>query len=164
MGNEYRFQNEQFIVERSLDGSNFQEIEVLESISESTHHMNYQTRDSNAQIGINYYRLKQIFNDGTFQYSVIREVAFDLDVEKFVIFPNPTSKHVFINLQDFVGNIGSLHLYNSIGHTVLSQDLGVISSQPVRLSVEHLPPGVYAISVQVADKKIMTELLVITKL
>ncbi len=158
------YKSDYFMIERSLDGVNFEVIEEVMSISESTDHISYQILDEDAKVGINYYRIGQVFEDGSMRYSHVREVAFDLDINKFTVFPNPASDEVFVNLKDFVGNKGILQVHGSLGQTLLSQDLGVIPAHPIRVSTADLQAGVYAISIQIEGKKLMTELVVISKL
>ncbi|MFK7806322.1 MAG: T9SS type A sorting domain-containing protein [Saprospiraceae bacterium] len=157
------YKNDYFEVEHSLDGNNFDLLEEVVSISDSENYMNYQNKDANAKVGVNYYRLKQYFKDGTYRYSEIREVAFDLDVNEFTIYPNPTDDQVFVNLKDFVGNAGVINIYNGLGQMVYSQKLEVIGDAPVRISTQDFSNGVHAVSVQIEDKKTMTELLMVIK-
>ena len=158
------YKNDYFEVEHSTDGVNFDVMNEVISISDSEDHMNYQDRDADAEPGMNYYRLKQIFNDGTYRYSGVKEVAFDLDINEFVIYPNPTANDVFVNLKDFVGNVGVITIYNSLGQVMHTENLDVISSEPVRISTNNMRSGVHAVSVKIEGKKVMTELLMITKM
>ncbi len=157
------YKSEYFEVERSFDGINFEVIEEVNSIGESIDFVTYQTKDFDAQIGINYYRIKQLFHDGTYRFSDIAQVAFELDVNKFVVFPNPATDEIFVNLKDFVGNAGVLQIHNGLGQTVFSQDLGVIPTDPVHITLAEMKAGVHFISVKVEGHKLMTEKLIIVK-
>ncbi len=158
------YKNDYFEVERSYDGSNFELIEEVMSISESTDHMGYNEYDPNAKVGTNFYRIKQIFNDGSFIYSAVKQVNFDIDVYEFTVFPNPATDEVFVNLKDFVGNTGTIQLHNSLGQTLQTIDLGVISEHPIRIDIKDYKAGMHAISVHLDGRKVMTEMLVISKL
>jgi SdrD B-like domain/Secretion system C-terminal sorting domain len=157
------FKTDYFEVERSLDGVKFELMEEVISTSDAEQMVNYQSRDENALMGINYYRLKQIFNDGSFRYSEIKEVTFHLDIKKFAVYPNPTDHDFFINLKEFIGNTGTISLHTDLGQTVYKQHLEVITADPIRIATSDLAPGVYAVTVQIEDKKAMTELLVVVK-
>jgi hypothetical protein len=157
------YKNDYFVVEHATDGVNFEAINEVTKMSDSNEHIVYQDLDDNPKVGMNYYRLIQFFQDGTSRISDIREVAFDLDVNKFVIYPNPTADDFFVNMKDFVGNAGTISIHNSLGQTVYTQQLEVITADPVRITTSNLAPGVHAVTVQIDDKKVMTELLIVVK-
>ncbi|MFT6020814.1 MAG: hypothetical protein ACI9CQ_003620, partial [Saprospiraceae bacterium] len=158
------YKNDYFVVERSVDGVNFELLDQIISSGESEGSVNYQLDDDNAFRGINYYRIKEVFYDGTYRYSQMEEVAFDLDVNEFTLFPNPTDKKVFVNLKDFVGNKGTVEIHNALGQKVYSQQFDDIPSHPIAISVAGLSSGMHAVSVKVEDKKIITEMLMISKM
>jgi hypothetical protein len=60
-----------FVIERSTDAKNFQEIGRLKGAGTSTSAKIYQYIDQEQLVGANYYRLKQLDNDGRFEYSKI---------------------------------------------------------------------------------------------
>ena len=64
------------MVERSTDGANFTQIAIVNAQDNSNTIVNYQMIDNFPADGINYYRLKMVDNDGTFQYSNIINVNF----------------------------------------------------------------------------------------
>ncbi|HLG34911.1 MAG TPA: T9SS type A sorting domain-containing protein, partial [Bacteroidia bacterium] len=63
--------NDYFVVERSSNGIDFENIGTVDGHGNSTQIINYSYEDLSSLTGINYYRLKQIDYDGEFEYSQI---------------------------------------------------------------------------------------------
>lgn len=79
-----------FAVERTEDGSRFEEIETVKGAGNSHVLLNYSVFDNSPHSGLSYYRLKQIDFDGTFSYSAIEPVEFDNGESPFFdLYPNP---------------------------------------------------------------------------
>ncbi|MBL7924492.1 MAG: T9SS type A sorting domain-containing protein, partial [Bacteroidia bacterium] len=81
-----------FEVERSRDGSTFQPIGRIAAAGFSTTVRNYQFPDKKPFSGTNYYRLRQVDQNGTYEYSAVRAVHFSQQVLN--VFPNPVSNRV----------------------------------------------------------------------
>jgi hypothetical protein len=86
------YNNELFEVQFSEDGVNFNTIGQVKGNLTSQIRNDYQFMDSSPIIGTNYYRLKQVDVDGSFEYSTILSIVFDesnLNGVQIVLFPNP---------------------------------------------------------------------------
>ncbi|MFK7771760.1 MAG: T9SS type A sorting domain-containing protein [Saprospiraceae bacterium] len=96
-----------FSVERSTDGTNFIEIGSVLGSEDGviTHH--YTLKDISPENGINYYRLKIVDNDNTFEYSNIEVVIFE-ETPAIQLFPNPVEKT--IQLEGFDSNMDDVQL------------------------------------------------------
>ena len=77
-----------FIVERSLDGSNFKIIKQIPAKENSGNEISYESIDDNPKNGVNYYRIKQVDKDGKFTYSKVVSVEVK-NPTIAEIFPNP---------------------------------------------------------------------------
>ena len=82
-------ETESFIIEKSIDGIHFEPIKVITSNLEDYY---FKNQDKNPDFGNNYYRIKQQFTSGEFQYSPIRQEAFHLDENTIALYPNPAKK------------------------------------------------------------------------
>jgi hypothetical protein len=80
--------NDYFIVERSLDGVEWEIIDKIDGAGNSTELLSYKTYDFNPYRGISYYRLKQIDFDGKYSYSEIRSVT---NTDELMVLPNPST-------------------------------------------------------------------------
>lgn len=80
-----------FTVERSYDGIHFTDLMKVKAAGNSNHELNYNTVDEHPLLGISYYRLKLTYFDGSYKYSIIDQVNYQLTNFNFAIIPNPTS-------------------------------------------------------------------------
>ncbi len=128
VANEKGFVN--YIIERSSDGSIFNEIGSMPSSSVQTVEKSYNFIDSNPLIGNNFYRIKQIYNDNKTSNSSIVKIE-NLTKTKFSVSPNPSQGLVQIKSN---GVIKSAFLTLSDGKTIsitpTKQDLYNLSSLP----------------------------------
>lgn len=90
--------NDYFIIERSKDGSSFEEISRKDGQGTITTHTFYQHIDSEPFFGENYYRLKQVDFDGTYTYSDIVSVMMDFSLVNVEIAPNPIRTNFTVSL------------------------------------------------------------------
>lgn len=85
-----------FIVERSRNAVHYEQITQLPAAGFSRSPKTYYFTDESALFGTNYYRLRQIDQDGTQQVFRPQTVTIeDLDVP-FGVFPNPVNTHIFM--------------------------------------------------------------------
>jgi len=110
--------NDYFTIERSGDGNNFQELEIIKGAGNSSKTLHYATVDPKPLKGLSYYRLKQTDFDGNFTYSNIDPIN-NMDNNSIVIFPNPViasgnvtmrintteAKSVMITITDELGRL-----------------------------------------------------------
>lgn len=89
--------NKGFDVEVSRDNKTFSSIGFVAAIKSASGLNNYSFTDSKILSGTNYYRLKQIDNDGAYRYSIVAK----LDLQRFAwsILGNASSNTAFIQLQ-----------------------------------------------------------------
>jgi hypothetical protein len=86
--------NDFFLIERSINGGEFEIIATVDGAGNSNHEITYYTYDENPQIGDNYYRLRQVDFDGKNTESNIKAIKFASNSEenKVIegsIYPNP---------------------------------------------------------------------------
>ncbi len=88
--------NQYFLLERSNDAKNWEEIFKINGAGNSTNLIEYEFSDTNPFAGLNYYKLKQIDFDGQYSYSNIIS-ANAIKSNQFFIYPNPAKNvlHVF---------------------------------------------------------------------
>lgn len=82
--------NAYFMVQRSIDGENFADIEKVKGAGDSNEKLNYETYDEHPFAGVSYYRLKQVDFNGAESYSAAKPVQF-LAGYTDRLFPNPAS-------------------------------------------------------------------------
>ena len=136
-----------FEVERSQDGIRFEKMGVVEVTTNNK----YQFVDISAHEGYNYYRLKQVDDNGIFTYSNVVNV-YNRSKNSLVAYPNP----VFNQLKVFLPlNANYLTVYSSVGIKLMEFD--VRSRSSLKIDVSHLAKGGYYIQVQSNDLKTIKE-------
>ncbi len=156
--------NDFFIIERSADGETFEAITEVQKLSNGDDANFYSINDENPNLGDNFYRVKQVYVDGTFEYSETEYVAFNIDLANFDVYPNPANNRLFVNLSEYVGQNGTIEIFNSFGQPVNRFELGQINNESFRIDVSDYKNGVYTITVKVADRQFNTKMFVVSKL
>jgi hypothetical protein len=139
-----------FEIERSIDNQdNFVTVGFVEGKGSSTE-INYYSFTDNPQLsGVNqlYYRLKQVDFDGTFSYSNVVSVSYDVPAE-FVLsqnYPNPfnpsTRINYFVPQESFV----SIKVYDFLGREVMTlvNETKSVGSYEIVFDASDLPSGTY---------------------
>jgi len=158
------YKNEYFEVEHSTDGRNFELLETVNSLGDSRLPTHYDIDDTSPELGENYYRLKEIYEDGSFKYSEIQKVDFDVELEAVNIYPNPAQEVLYINLAKYEGKEGALSLVDLLGQELIRKDLETIDSRPVQIDLSKIKNGMYTISIQIKDRKRMAKKVMISRL
>ena len=161
--------NRGFEIERSVNGNNnFVTVGFVDGKGSSTE-INYYSFIDNPQLsGINqiYYRLKQVDFDGTYNYSDIVNVSYDVPAE-FVLsqnFPNPfnpsTRISYFVPKESFV----SIKVYDFLGREVstLVSETKSTGSYELSFDASTLPSGTYFYTL-IADNYSETKKMIVIK-
>ncbi len=153
-----------FEIEHSRNLSDFTWIGETISTGASKAFSTYQFKDYSPEKGMNYYRVKQFFADGSFQYSEIQAIEFSADLDRFFVYPNPADAELFVHLNPFSGQAGSLYLHDVLGRLVYQQDFVSIPTVPYRMEIPTgLASGVYTVSLQVEGRQLRSELVVVAR-
>jgi len=115
-----------FDVERSTDGQNFDKIATVASNGNTNVLINYQTTDNFPSLGVNYYRLKMVDNDGSYQYSKTVSVNFksNANTGSFEIKTAVVShKTLQLNVSSSLQQPASLSMYDAIGRMLFTSDI-----------------------------------------
>ena len=131
--------NEYFVIERSIDANNWQELLIVEGAGNSTEIINYNALDKNPLTGISYYRLKQVDFDGTFSYSGI-ETANTSNYFRMLAYPMPAREEVTITVESLITQIS---VHNIQGQAILVPIEKSVGAY--KLDISHLNPGIYSI-------------------
>ena len=135
-----------FDVERSSTGNGWEKIGIVNALTNSSSHKEYQYSDMEPAPGENLYRLKMTDLDGTFAYSIVRAVNFGEQEVEISSYPNPVSDRLLIKMKD-IRNINGLTIYNSSGIAVGSFD----KYQANGIQVTILPAGLYILKIKTVD-------------
>ncbi len=139
-------------IEASTDASHYAKIGDVISKGNLT---NYQYTDINPSLAkTNFYRIKEVDNDGQSITSVVRFIKFNISV--LTITPNPAS--TFINIKSSTDNL-QIMVYDAAGRKVVSQKINGGSAQ---INISSLPKGIYTViaddnGIKVDSKKIVKQ-------
>lgn len=140
--------NDYFAVEHSIDGNNFREIGKVTGAGNSTEQQSYQFLHEETMEGLNYYRLKQVDFDGSFEYSEVKVLTFGKVKDNNIISIRPTvgkSLVTLITSQTFSSNANVL-VFNTTGKLVKEYILPA-GETSLRINIEDLSAGHYFVKV-----------------
>jgi len=89
-----------FIIERSKDGQNFEAIGQTESHGNIDQLQSYTHLDDSPHKGANYYRLRMVDVDESFDYSIIRIVHLTDEATSWKIYPNPVTHKIWVEVPE----------------------------------------------------------------
>ena len=150
----------QYEVEWSTDGSNFRSIAVINANNVNGLNAMYSYLHINPSEGKNYYRLKMINVDGSFEYSLVKVVNISKGIS-INVFPNPAQKFISVNLNGIPTANIQINLIDAEGRTV--KRFNNIANS-TNISIENLSAGIYELKVANKNKILITyPLMIINK-
>ncbi len=104
--------------------------------------------DNTPQEGDNYYQVEIALNNGTKTMSDINKVNFTR-VRGLILFPNPASEYIEVNLKDYAGKDVTIYVYNALGITQLVREVQNVNGLiPEHLDINNFASGQYLLRVQ----------------
>jgi len=135
-----------FIAERSTDGRNWTSVATVQAAGNSQVFVSYQVFDREPAEGENYYRIKQVDFDQSFEYSQVRTVVFESELTNSVIvYPNPNDGEFTAKLHD-PDRIDRVSLLNSKGELI--RVWSPAEFRTGKLSASDLSSGMYMLQVE----------------
>ena len=143
--------SENFVVERSANGKNFEAIGAVKAAGNSSQILNYSFTDALPAAGKTYYRLKQTDLDGAFSYSTIVVVEKSAKNRAFeaAVYPNPFAGNLNLKLQATDG-VTEVKLISLDGKEVYRK--AIVAETNVTLNdLPTLKPGMYLLQLHGAN-------------
>lgn len=141
--------NAKFIIETSTQGEVFQRIGEIAGAGTTTEPQNYTFTHHTPSAGMNYYRLKQVDVDGTFEYSKVIAINAPGSNDLFA-FPNPTRDKITLQYDQSKGT-GNIQLLDALGRRINANIGGYAGNYDIKLP-EGLPKGTYWLRVERGGK------------
>jgi hypothetical protein len=140
--------NEKFSIERSSDGELFEVIEELHGEGNSNYIINYDYIDKYPLKGISYYRLRQTDYDGTFTFSEIVPVKFNIN-GGFKIYPNPVNKEdANLSFYSEKKSKVTFNIYDLTGRNIVNKEIEANEGgNKVNLDFREFQKGVYFLTI-----------------
>jgi hypothetical protein len=150
--------NSHFEVEKSADGLEFSQVDMIEGHGTTLENQAYEFTDIIPRKGVNYYRLKQVDFNGTYEYSSVVSVNVSEEAS-IIIAPNPVRQYseltIFVNdvtnfdfvIMDMTGRVVQSHqnLENNI------------------ITINDLSPGIYLYQIRTNNQVLKMDKLVIIR-
>jgi len=145
-----------FDIERTKDHSDWFTISFIEGHGNSNSPKQYNFIDTDIGLSGNYYyRLKQIDNDGTYEYSNVVSVEVGVPNNFYLSqnYPNPFNPETRIDFTLPEKQLISLRIYNTLGELVgeLVNEEREAGSYSVTFDASRLPSGVYIYRLQTSS-------------
>ncbi len=154
--------NNYFDIQHSTDGEEFVNVGREYSLNgNSTNLQNYKFTHMKPGKGINYYRLKQVDYDGSFEYSDIRSVVFG-GLGNLTIYPNPTTKVLNVQVPQDMDLASVIEIVSPAGQIVRSFTNADLAKSVLSFDVSDLAVGFYFIQIR-TSVDLYREQFVITK-
>ena len=122
------YNNSQFFIERSSNGSTFHIIGSLAGQGTTNKVQNYQWTDTAPLEGSAYYRLKQVDADGNYSTSMVRYVkrSYSQTGIEMSVYPNPAKDKLTIILSPKLQQV-RLELIDLSGNVIIAQNIAELS-------------------------------------
>jgi hypothetical protein len=133
-----------FEIEHSMDGQNWKKLGQRDYYKQLNQ---YQFKHSDMVSGTNYYRLKQVDLDETYEYS--RVITLNLEDGRTIVSvrPNMVSDQTTVIVNTQKAGVITLNLVNSVGKIVESKQINAERGiQEVPFDLSQKPNGIYLIS------------------
>lgn len=151
-----------YIIQRSIDGSMFEDIKQVEGLGTTTELAKYESFDNKPPLGIVYYRLKQVSKNGQYSYTDMVSVSVLSYVsQESVIFPNPTRDYVNITVETSGKHI-TFMLIDLSGHLVQMYEVETDGgTTTVRMKLrDGLPSGQYLVKIGTDEGESLQKLMI----
>ncbi len=147
-----------FIVERSTDGRNFNEIGFVVANGNSNTAKNYRFVDNAPSKGNNYYRLKLLSNDNSFKFSEIKNVK-NLGYAEMMINPNPVSQNMRVLIDAEKTEKATLFITDLAGRRVFNSSINVVEgNNTLNIPVGFLNNGSYIVTIQLSNQTLVKKI------
>jgi len=148
---ETEINNNYFIVEKSKDYYNWEQLVKVDGAGNSNTINDYVFEDTEPYIGISYYRIIQFDYDGKKTSLPVKSIEFN-EKKKINIYPNPTNRFVTItgvSKEELIG------IYNINGINLL-QNLSInYNNNMLNIDLSNLPVGFYCIKTSFGSENII---------
>lgn len=142
------FNSREFIIERSNDGFNFLSIKRINAAGNSQSEKTYSVWDEHPLQGSNYYRLKMIDIDGSYEYSTVVKVIRAEHIPAQLI-NNPVTDRLEIIHSPVIEQKTQWEIFSSTGSRIQK---GKLSSSKTSIETGLLPRGNYWIRLSIGDE------------
>ncbi|MFN0274675.1 MAG: T9SS type A sorting domain-containing protein [Chitinophagales bacterium] len=138
-----------FEIERSLDGIYFEKIGEVDAAGNSNAILDYQFIDDASAAGYNYYRLKMVDADDTYEYSnIITIFVVSEQLSNFILYPNPVIDVLYISFSAEQDAVSAIIITDMIGKEVLRMPVTISKGNTnLQIPTNGLAQGAYMLRI-----------------
>ncbi|MFL5786649.1 MAG: kelch repeat-containing protein, partial [Flavisolibacter sp.] len=142
----------EFIIERSANGKDFSPVGTVSASGNSSIQVYYEYYDREPLAGNNYYRLKQIDKDGSFEYSRVILVSKHNEKVQVILKQNPILSELNANIVSVINQKAIITVFNTNGQQLLKteKDL-VIGSNSFSVQCSSWNKGIFIFTIHTND-------------
>ena len=139
--------NSYFVVERSLNGRNFDSVGRVQAGSNSSNTYSFNENNTNAT---SYYRVKQVDLNGAYTYSTVIVLKNTAGGKEVTVYPTQATSTINYVLSSEAPAAVMVQVYTITGQPVISQQATLQQGLNVRaVEVSMLPKGSYVLRIQI---------------
>ena len=139
--------NDYMVVQRSADGSTFEDLQVVKGAGNSFAPIYYEIIDQNPLVGTSYYRLKQVDYDGTTVYHKISAVYIEHKLDRVQIYPTIASQSIHVVFKENIIGETNIKIFDINGQQLITQQVD-LGTQSLNIPVTSLSQGIYFVNIQ----------------
>lgn len=141
--------SDKFVIEKSLNGVEFNEIGEIASAGESNNRVDYVYNDTKIQGQSKcYYRLKQMDNNSDIYYSDIVVIKRNFSGLDMNIVPNPNQGEFVLNITSFNNSNVRIEMYDYSGRIIEKRELQITKGKSsLDYNIADLNAGIYFIHI-----------------
>lgn len=150
---EAEYHCDRFELEHSVDGIHFESIYSTPATNQGEGIQHYSFLDKNTVKGNNYYRCKQIDQDGAYTYSDIEHVNVIEKEMNVSLYPNPVLNDLHVDfISDSPKNL-KIQVCDISGHVLSEMNYSSMKgNNTYQLPLEHLQAGIYFLRFQAGSQ------------
>jgi hypothetical protein len=157
------FKNAYFVVEHSPDSQWFEPVLRMDSRHDDLNARYYEAVLPSPGEGMQFYRLREVFDDGSYRISEVRSILIPAGRGDFTVFPNPTTGHIVIELAAFAGKEARIQLADSYGRVLAGRSWEQLDTDRLEWDLGAEPAGVYLLSLKVEGLRLLTRRVVLVR-
>lgn len=154
--------NDGFELQKFVDGSDWRAFGFVKGKGTSNISNTYHFNDTDPVSGINYYRIKQIDDDGAYVYSDVIAVEFYPVKRDVLIFPNPSNGVFNLQTDNSSSEKVVIHVTDYLGRTVWWKEWTENNTFFMK-EIEIKEKGTYIVVVQMGDEIHVEKVVVLDK-
>lgn len=150
----------EFIIERSLNGVDFNEIGTKNAVgfSNQTNQYSFTDKDINKNQTVYYYRLKTIDFDGSYKHSKIIAISVhQLNYNSIVIYPNPTNSELYFKINSSTNKNILIQLLDNNAKVFYQNKIKITEGISIHQlnEINYLSKGIYIMQIFDIDNNIL---------